>query len=371
MKRSPMGRAAGYVVPGLAMAVVGTAAYEFGRDVVGTSVAMQMHAEARPDDTLRHLPRGVLRDLGSAVLVAENIPKTYHYSKSGQLRAVDDIQKFTGSGVIVDATPHKPGGIGILTAAHVIGETNADCSDQNITFQRRTRIPLAVGPLRESRADPSPSSDWDKSYNNMNDAAFIVPHGNQTKLEAATRKSRVPVQSTISVHQSEQVYSINYQPTPYGTYRDPHANNPAEREPAVYSGTVTKEVEDGYFEMLVGAGKSFGRISDKDVRPGASGGEVVNGKGRLLGLTVARQLVSSDYLSWVEDIDGLPSDRTYELATVKAVDARLVSTMFNDALSSPVCDVQAERRVVDVNYLLPESTTNGRPGDSAACSAIL
>jgi hypothetical protein len=135
----------------------------------------------------------------------------------------------------------------------------------------------------------------------------------------------------------EVLFSANYEPTANGVKRDPdqlylgsgEANGSVLEDPTVYASVVLGYQSNG--DVLVAEGlKSYGKMMDTTSREGASGGEVDNSSGDLVGLTIAKlkkRTVGFIDRNYPVNITSLPQNETLDITIVQPVTSQLVRTM--------------------------------------------
>lgn len=216
---------------------------------------------------------------------------------------------FAGSGVAIN--DHQ-----ILTAGHNVEDGKGLACSQTLV--------LASGVLSRASATKEVVNYASVEYGDDDDIAVlqVAPSSNFRNLPDVKLAQRMP-------QAGETVYFINYQPAADGTARTPFAKDTAYAEPAVFSASVLG-TGDRRFAVATGGGKSFGRgVADVVLRKGASGGAIVNGKGELVGLSVASQSLAANRsaASILKEYQVNLPEQNYQVAYMQQVDGALVGRL--------------------------------------------
>jgi hypothetical protein len=151
----------------------------------------------------------------------------------------------------------------------------------------------------------------------------------------------------------QAVYFVNYEPTSKGVSRSPseieeqnlndtNTTGPHLTEPAVYGGVVVGKQLNG--DLIVADGlASYDALGDKETLRGASGGEVENSQGQLIGIAVEatevdQSMTPAEFGSVVgANLTGVPSDTLLNEAIIQPVTTTMVASLERKVAQAPTC----------------------------------
>lgn len=136
----------------------------------------------------------------------------------------------------------------------------------------------------------------------------------------------------------ETLYFINWEPTPSEALRDPMSQNPRLMKPAVYAGVVTQAEGTTALTFTDIREYNIGGIPEADSQPGASGGEVLNSLGQLVGLSNFSVIESSntEIMNMRIGPFGLPGNGAY-VDGVQLMTTGVVEHWEQEAMAAPAC----------------------------------
>lgn len=226
-----------------------------------------------------------------------------------------DNQGEVASGVIVDDDQ-------VLTAAHTVRADNGTVTCTNMTV-------AATGLLTGATASRDPVKFASSNKYGTADLAILAVDGgaNFRSLPKATLAKSAP-------EVGETVYFINFEPTVDGKIRAPTSQasgdpNTDYSKPAIFSGTIASVGKDDIV-VATGAGVSYGLgVKDVVVRKGASGGAVINNKGRLVGVSVSSDSLETDATaaSIAKEYGQKLPDHQYQIAHIEPVSEKILASL--------------------------------------------
>lgn len=215
-----------------------------------------------------------------------------------------------------------------LTAGHSLMSNNSlVCSNT---------ILAAPGAQNSRNASRETVTGASALHNQRQDIGLVTvePSSNFQQLARLQVSTAVPKTGDL-------VYFVNFQPTADGKTRSPLLAGDVAR-PAVFSGSFVV-IKDGNLVIATGQGQNYGLgVADTLVRKGASGGAVLDAKGRLIGLSVTSDSLRADQsaASIMRDYHVKLPPGAYQLAFAQRVSDQLVAQL---RASQAPCDTTVKQ----------------------------
>lgn len=292
---------------------------------ISAEAAVQVHTDA--SQITDHYANGVLIDSSASFAYRDDAP--------GVMDGGD------GSGVVVRTSAGQEA---ILSAGHVVEDTT-HCAETTVSFQVPSNQPIGVTALKQAAnytANPASESVT------MPDMGLII-----TK-QGTTPHNVAPLASKAVMNPGDLVFALTYQPEADGTERNP-GNVDDTKYPAEYDMMILgKDPKTGLIAALE-RGSSLGKTADNRSREGASGGEIVDPAGHVLGVVEGgpRDAASTAFeISAVKLGDPNFTELnhvTYEpgdgIMYIQPVDQMSVDDLYNRAKGAPDCKPRPHKRV--------------------------
>ena len=298
------------------------------------------------------LPNAVLTAAGAAVEVhadATQITDTYSngqiISSESSFAYRDDapgvLDGEDGSGVVVRTSSGQEA---VLSAGHVIASTT-HCAEMTVNYQ--VSSDQQVSQTAHRRAVDYNGRPGDEGIT-MPDVGIVITNSDGVNHAAAQLVS----QSVMNP--GDVLFALTYQPEADGTQRNP-GNADDTKYPAEYSAMVLgKDPMTGLIAALE-RGPSLGKTEDNQSRSGASGGEIVDPSGRIVGIVEgAPQDPASTAFAISEarmaaknpsDLSNLNYEPGDGVVYIQPVDQSMVDNLYAQANKAPDCLARPHKSV--------------------------
>lgn len=223
-----------------------------------------------------------------------------------------------------------------LTAGHGLLDDNSkpvsplECANYMVHGISESGNPYQIMPRQVSVASEEIAKDY-AMFRGPEPASDPVSYYGQPALAPPAMEiaDEVPAEGEV-------VYFVNWEPAADGTERKPRNDKPGYNQPAIFAGIV-RQKEAGYINVATGL-KSYGEgVPEDRLRPGGSGGLVLNAKGELVGLSNARQEHIGFYglLRTAIGPLGVPGDGSEAVVTI--IDDTIVDHLKAETLKADQC----------------------------------
>ncbi len=227
----------------------------------------EQHAYDIPDHMPGPLPTAVEKQVDQAVKVRTSIPRL---NPNGSVTKKDEAANtFALSGVSIGGGYILSAGHGLTSDSAPATEKQTSCASVEIHGYSSKGKPYEKQAIGNVAVNQGFGNDF---------ALYKMSNNNHTPLPAAPNIRKTPL--TVG----EKVFFINWEPTENDDQRDPSDNTGiGHNKPAVFAGVV---IEAGDAPRVVTDIESYGTgLPDKNSRPGASGGMLVDANGDFAGLS--------------------------------------------------------------------------------------
>jgi hypothetical protein len=226
------------------------------------------------DNTPDTLPEPVAEQVTNAVHLQANLPHKDIVDKSGRVTGFDAWGKSQLSGLYL-------GNGYYISAGHALREqtnkpySSLECGNYTISGYAADKKAYTVDPQQSVSTNVGFDNDMSMFRINSDNLKGLSNAGFDVEAAPLQLAQKTP-------EKGETVYFVNWEPTPDGKERDPRSKDTKLDKPAIFAGVVT-DVDDYTVRASTGL-KSYGEGQPDDtVRPGASGGMVLNEAGELIG----------------------------------------------------------------------------------------